>query len=314
MKKVVTVLIPAYNEEDNIRELYGQLSLLMNQCAHYEWEVLFVNDGSTDGTLCKIENIRAIDARVSYINLSRNFGKENAMLAGFDYAKGDAVVIMDADLQHTPTTILEFLKKWEEGYDDVYAVRKNRGKESLVRKFLTKTYYKIIEKSSKIDALPNVGDFRLLDRKCIDALKKMREYGRYTKGMYCYIGYKKVGVEFETHDRVAGKSSMNFRKLASLAVEGITSYTIAPLRIAIWIGLIIALGTMLYILYIVIKTMVFGDPVAGFPTLMVTILFLGGVQLVALGIIGEYLGKVFEEVKRRPVYFVREYNGERISE
>ena len=236
------------------------------------------------------------------------------MLAGFDYARGDAVVIMDADLQHPPMTILKFIEKWEQGYDDVYAIRKSRGRESWLRKHLTMVYYRILKSSSRVDVLPNVGDFRLLDRKCIDAMRQLRESGRYTKGMYCFVGFRKTGVEFETQDRVAGESSMSFHRLVALAMEGVMSYTIAPLRMATWLGLLVALGTILYILYILLKTLIIGDPVAGFPTLMISVLFLGGIQLIALGIIGEYLGRVYEEVKHRPVYIVREYEGGRGDE
>lgn len=306
--KLVTILVPAFNEQDSLPCLHKALCDVLNTITNYDFEILFINDGSRDNTLNVIKQLRQIDNRISYVDLSRNFGKENAMLAGFDYAKGDAIIIMDADLQHPPHIIPEFIEKWEQGYDDVYAARKSRGNESWLRKKLTMTYYNILKNSSRIDVLPNVGDFRLLDRKCIDTLKQMREYGRYTKGMYCYIGYKKIGVEFETQDRVAGESSMSYRNLIKLALEGIMSYTIAPLRLATYMGLAVALVTFISLTVFFIKTLIFGDPVAGFPTLIVTILFLGGVQLVAVGIIGEYLGRVYEEVKHRPVYIAREYN------
>lgn len=234
------------------------------------------------------------------------------MLAGFDYASGDCVAIMDADLQHPPMVIKEMLTKWEEGFDDVYAARQSRGKESLLRKWLTKTYYKLLNSSTRIDVLPNVGDFRLLDRQCINALKQLREQGRYTKGMYCYIGFKKTSVEFETQDRVAGESSMSFGKLFALAMEGLMSYTIAPLRLATWIGAIVSVVSFIYAIWILIKTLIYGDPVAGFPTLILVVLFLGGVQLLSLGVIGEYLGRVYKETKNRPVYFARTFNGKRI--
>lgn len=279
----------------------------------YEWEYLFVNDGSRDKTLQQLEQLREKDSRCCYVDLSRNFGKEAAMLAGFDYITGDAVVIMDADLQHPPHVIPQMIAKWEEGFDDVYARRVTRGKESWLRKKLTTYYYRLLSKSSRIDVLPNVGDFRLLDRQCVEALKSMREQGRYTKGMYCYIGFRKCAVDFETQDRVAGESSMNLRNLVSLALEGIMSYTTAPLRFATIMGVIVSLASFLYALWILIKTLIWGDPVAGFPTLMVIILFLGGVQLLSLGIIGEYLGRVYNESKNRPVYFARTYNGKRVT-
>lgn len=306
--KTISILVPCYNEAKSLALLFDELNRVISQMDMYNWEVLFVNDGSRDNTMEVIRDLRRKDSRVSYVDLSRNFGKENAMLAGFDYAKGDAVIIMDADLQHPPAVIPDMIQKWEEGYDDVYAQRKARGKESWLRKKLTKLYYKMLQGSSRMDVLPNVGDFRLLDRKCVDALCQMRESGRYTKGMYCFIGFRKIGVEFETQDRVAGESSMSYRKLANLALEGITSYTTAPLRWATFIGIVVSVTAFVYMLFVLIKALLYGDPVAGYPTLLVIILFLGGIQLFTIGIIGEYLGKVFVEAKNRPVYFVREYN------
>lgn len=312
MKKKISILIPCYNEELSLPMLYDALSECANE-GKYEWEYLFVNDGSRDKTLQQLEQLREKDSRCCYVDLSRNFGKEAAMLAGFDYITGDAVVIMDADLQHPPHVIPQMIAKWEEGFDDVYARRMTRGKESWLRKKLTTYYYRLLSKSSSIDVLPNVGDFRLLDKQCVEALKSMREQGRYTKGMYCYIGFRKCAVDFETQDRVAGESSMNLRNLVSLALEGIMSYTTAPLRFATIMGVIVSLASFLYALWILIKTLIWGDPVAGFPTLMVIILFLGGVQLLSLGIIGEYLGRVYNESKNRPVYFARTYNGKRVT-
>lgn len=313
MKKI-TILIPCYNEENSLLMLYDEIVHVVSLLDDYKWEFLFVNDGSMDDTLDVIFALRGKDARVSYVDLSRNFGKENALLAGLDYAHGDAVVIMDADLQHPPKVIPDMVRKWEEGYDDVYAWRKTRGKEPWLRKRLTSFYYKLLQNSSRIDVLPNVGDFRLLDRKCIDALCQLRESGRYTKGMYCYIGFKKTGVEFETQDRVVGKSSMSYRKLMKLALEGITSYTTMPLRWATFIGLMVSLFAFAYMVLVLMKAFLYGDPVAGYPTLITVILFIGGVQLLTIGIIGEYLAKVFVEVKNRPVYFVREYKGENCDE
>lgn len=307
--KTVTILVPCYNEAQSLTMLHEEIARVISSLEEYEWEILFVNDGSRDNTLEVINALREKDLRVSYVDLSRNFGKENAMLAGFDYAKGDAVIIMDADLQHPPAVIPELIRKWEEGYDDVYAQRKSRGRESWLRKKLTKFYYKLLQNSSRMDVLPNVGDFRLLDRKCVDALCQMRESGRYTKGMYCFIGFKKTGVEFETQDRTLGESSMSYRKLVNLALEGITSYTTVPLRWATFIGIIVSFFAFAYMVFVLVKAILFGDPVAGYPTLITVVLFLGGVQLLTIGIIGEYLAKVFLEVKNRPVYFVREYKG-----
>lgn len=308
MKKI-SILIPCYNEEQSLPLLIAELDKVTNSLLDYDWEYLFVNDGSNDGTLNLLSAARNSNPRVNYVDLSRNYGKEVAMLAGFDYASGDCAIIMDADLQHPPYVIPQMIEKWNQGFDDVYAKRLSRGKESFLRKKLTMIYYRILSQNSKMDVLPNVGDFRLLDRKCIDALKQIREQGRYTKGMYCYIGFKKCGIEFETQDRVAGQSNMSYRTLLNLALEGLMSYTIKPLRIASFLGLIVAIVAFVYMSYVLIRTVILGDPVAGYPTMMVVILFLGGIQLLSLGIIGEYLGKTFIESKNRPTYFIQSYNG-----
>lgn len=308
MKKV-SILIPSYNEEQSLPLLYKQLVEVTNNLSQYEWEFMFVNDGSRDNTLNVIQQLREQDNRVNYVDLSRNFGKEVAMLAGFDYVTGDCVVIMDADLQHPPYVIEEFIKKWEEGYEDVYAIRRTRGKESFIRKKLSLTYYKLLQHSTRVEVLPNVGDFRLLDRKCINMLRQMRDQERYTKGMYCWIGCRKIGVEFEQGDRQEGESKWNFSSLLNLAINGITSFTIAPLRMVSVAGIIIASLAFIYMVYVIIKAFIYGDPVAGFPSLMVAILFLGGVQLIGLGILGEYVGRIFNESKNRPVYFIESFNG-----
>ena len=293
----VSVLIPAYNEELSLPELYSKLKEMMDSYAEY------------DKTLEVIKFLRSQDERINFVDLSRNFGKEVAMLAGFDYATGDCLVIMDADLQHPPHLIPEMLKYWEEGYDDVYAKRITRGKESLMRKYLSLLFYKLLQKTTRVEILPNVGDFRLLDRCCVNALKQMRESQRYTKGMYCWIGFRKKEIKFEQEDRVAGTSSFNFFSLLSLAVEGVTSFTVAPLRISTFAGIIVSLVAFIYMCFIMFKTLIWGEVVQGFPTLMVVILFLGGIQLLSLGVIGEYIGRIFNETKNRPTYIAREYNG-----
>lgn len=312
MKKLISILIPCYNEAQSLPILIPKLEDIANNLKQYDWEFLCVNDGSKDNTLDVLRELRQRYNRVNYIDLSRNYGKENAMLAGFDYVKGDCMVIMDADLQHPPHVILQMIEKWEEGYDDVYASRLTRGKESWLRKKLSLLYYRILQQSTRLEVLPNVGDFRLLDRRCINALKQMRENNRYTKGMYCYIGFKKTYVTFETEDRIAGESSMNYKTLINLAIEGILSYTTVPLRIATVIGVLTSLFAFIYMLVVFIKTLLYGDPVQGYPTMMIVILFLGGIQLLALGILGEYIGRIFTETKNRPVYFVRTYNDEQI--
>lgn len=307
--KLVSIIIPCYNEESNLMSLFQNISSFMNEHNKYLWQILLIDDGSRDNTFSMIKKIRAKDNSFCYIHLSRNFGKENAMLAGFDYVKGDCCVIMDADLQHPIEVIPQMLSLWEEGFDDVYAKRKNRGKESWLRKNLSLTYYRVLQKIANVDILPNVGDFRLLDRKCINALKELRETQRYTKGLYCWIGFNKKEVEFEQGDRKQGKSSFNYHKLFNLAIEGITSYSTAPLRLSTLLGIIVSCSAFLYMCYIFFKTIILGEPVHGFPTLMIVILFLGGVQLLSLGIIGEYLGRIFLETKHRPVYLINEKEG-----
>lgn len=315
MKKV-SILIPVYNEEASLPLLYPELCNIIDHQDYidkYEWEILFVNDGSTDSTLKLLKEIRMRDSRVNFIDLSRNFGKESAMLAGFDYVTGSCVIIMDADLQDPPYLIHEMLLKWEEGYDDVYAKRTSRGSESWLRKKFSLLFYWILSKTTKMETLSNVGDFRLLDRQCIEALKKLRETERYTKGLFCWIGYKKICIEFERGDRRAGTSAWNFISLLKLAVNGIVSFTTFPLRISTIMGLIISLIAFVYLIFIVVKTILYGDPVAGFPTIISVILLLGGIQLLCIGIIGEYVARIFNEVKGRPVYFVREYNGKLVK-
>ena len=310
MKKI-SILIPCFNEEQSLPLLYPELVKLMDSEPGYAWELMFVNDGSRDDTLKVLQDLREKDARVNYVDLSRNFGKEAAMLAGFDYVTGDCMVIIDADLQHSPTLIHDMLRLWEQGYDDVYAKRKSRGKESWLRKRLSLQFYKILQSSSRFDVLQNVGDFRLLDRSCINALKQMRESERYTKGMYSWIGFRKKEIEFEQGDRLAGESSWSYRQLFSFAIDGITSFTSAPLRISTIVGFIISLCAFLYMIYVFIKALIYGDPVQGYPTLVILILFLGGIQLLSLGIIGEYIGRIYNETKNRPDYIVREFNGSR---
>ncbi|MCI9284612.1 MAG: glycosyltransferase family 2 protein [Muribaculaceae bacterium] len=312
MKKI-TVLIPAYNESASLPRLAAALSPLIDNKmtdTPYEWEILIVNDGSRDNTLAIIKELHEADPRYQYLNLSRNFGKENAMLAGLDYASGNAVVIMDADMQHPVDVIPLMIEQWEQGYDDVYGRRSSRGKESIARRQLTKLFYRILQKSTRIDILPNVGDFRLLDRKCINALRQLRETQRYSKGLFSWIGFSKKEIMFEQGSRTEGKSSFNFLSLLNLAIEGITCFTTAPLRFASVMGILTALCAIVYLIYVFVRTLLYGDPVAGYPTIMCVMLFLGGCQLIALGIIGEYISRIFYEAKRRPVYIVESFSGD----
>ncbi len=312
MRKLISLLVPCYNEELSLRKFYMEVIDVINSIDKYDWEILFINDGSKDRTLEVIKEFYEKDKRISYIDLARNFGKESAMLAGFDYVKGNSVIIMDADLQDPPTLIPQMLDLWEEGYQDVYAKRKSRGKESWLRKKMSLAFYYILDKSTRYEILQNVGDFRLLDRKCIDALKQLRENERYTKGLFCWIGYRKKEILFDRGNRIAGQSNWGFGALFNLAIEGITSFTTTPLRIATFVGIIVAVWALGYMAWIIFKVFMWGDPVAGYPTIMTVMLFLGAVQLIAIGILGEYIGRIFNETKNRPTYLINEYK-ERMS-
>lgn len=307
MKKLVSILVPCYNEQASLSSLYEELVKVIDSIDVYSFEIFFINDGSRDRTLDIIKSLHEKDSRVSFVDLSRNFGKENAMLAGFDYVKGDCMIIMDADLQDPPSLIPEMLTWWSAGFDDVYAKRADRGSESWLRKRLSLLFYRILDSSTRFEVLRNVGDFRLLDRKCIDALKQLRENERYTKGMFCWIGFRKKEIIFDRGDRVAGQSNWNFLSLFNLAIEGILSFTTAPLRFATIIGFVIAFGSFAFLAFFLFKTLVFGEPVQGFPTLISVILFLGGTNLLAIGVLGEYVGRIFNEAKNRPTYLIREY-------
>lgn len=311
MKKLVSILVPCYNEEASLPKLYEEVSKLMDSENNYDWELFFINDGSRDKTIDIIKALYEKDHRISYVDLARNFGKENAMLAGFDYVKGDCMVIMDADLQDPPSLIPDMLKYWEEGYDDVYAKRSSRGKESWLRRRLSMLFYSILDHSTRYEVLRNVGDFRLLDRKCINALKQLRENERYTKGLFCWIGYKKKEIMFDRGDRVAGQSNWGYHALFNLAIEGITSFTTAPLRIATFIGLIVAVWALGYMGWIIAKVLIWGDPVQGYPTIMTVMLFLGAIQLISIGILGEYIARIFNESKGRPTYLINEFRERR---
>ena len=310
MKKI-SIMIPCYNEQESLPLLYKALYDVMADsrlASKYDFEIMLVNDGSADSTLAVMRQLHKEDSRVNYIDLSRNFGKENAMMAGFDYVTGDCCIIMDADLQDPPEVVFQMIEKWEEGYEDVYAKRISRGKESWLRRRLSMRFYKLLNKMSKVEMLQNVGDFRLLDKRCVEAMKSLKETERYTKGLFCWIGYKKAEILFDRGDRAAGTTSWSMWKLMKLGIDGIISFTTAPLHIATWLGIIISILAFIYLIFVLIKTILFGDPVAGFPTLISVILFLGGVLLLCVGILGEYVARMYSETKRRPGYLVREYN------
>lgn len=309
----ITIIVPCYNEQEVLEEFHTEVGKVFSAVPDCRFRFLFVNDGSRDGTLGIIRRLAEEDRRVSYISFSRNFGKEAAMLAGLDYAESDAVILMDSDLQHPPELIPEMVRWWRQGYDDVCAKRADRKDEGFVKRHLTNFFYKLLQKCSRTEIQRNVGDFRLLDRRCVAALRLMREGERYTKGMFTWVGFKKKEIPFHVRPRAAGKTTWNYWSLLNLALEGLTSFTTAPLRLASMFGVAVSFLAILYMIYVFVRAMLYGDPVAGYPTLLTVMLCLGGVQLLALGIIGEYLGRVFNESKRRPLYLVDEMNGRKMT-
>lgn len=310
MKKI-TILVPAYNEEESLPFLYERVSKIMNEMENYEFELLFVNDGSKDNTLKEIKELRSKDNRVSYVDFSRNFGKEIGMIAGLDYATGDCVIIMDADLQDPPELIPEMIALWEEGYDDVYAQRKSRKGETWLKKFTSKMYYKVLQSLTKVPIQKDTGDFRLLDRRCINALKKLRESQRNTKSMFSWIGYKKKEVLYDRDPRVAGTTKWNYGKLIDLAIDGITSLTTSPLRISTFIAIPTFIVLGVYFIYVIAKSFIVNEAIQAYQAIILLILFFSGIQILLFGIVGEYLGRIFNETKNRPLYLVNEYNNEK---
>ena len=310
--KTISILIPAYNEEPVLDKLFHRLANLANDNKAYNFEFLFVNDGSKDKTLDLIKDYADADSRVSYINLSRNFGKEIGMIAGLDHATGDATVIIDADLQDPPELIPEMIKLWEDGYDDVYAKRQSREGETWFKKFTSRMYYKTLQSVTHIPIQEDTGDFRLLDRRVVEALKQFRESQRNTKAMFSWVGFQKKEILYDRDPRAAGETKWNYIKLVELAIDGITSFTTAPLRISTYAGIAVSFLAFIYLIYLVIRTIFLGVDLAGYPSMMAVILFLGGVQLLSLGIIGEYVGRIFNETKQRPLYLVEEYHNGKV--
>ncbi len=310
MKKI-SIIIPAYNEEEALPALMERITKFADDTKDYDFEFLFVNDGSKDKTIELIKEYREKDKRVCYVDFARNFGKETAMKAGIDYATGDAVVFLDADLQDPPEIITEMIKYWEEGYDDVYAQRKSRKGETWMKKFTSKMYYKILQDLTNVPIQKDTGDFRLLDRRCVNALKVMNESQRNSKSMFSWIGYKKKAIFYDRDPRVAGKTKWNYSKLINLAIDGITSFTTSPLRISTFIAIPTFLVLFVYFIYVVAKSFIVHQPIQAFQATILLILFFSGIQIMLFGIVGEYLGRIFNETKNRPLYLVNEYNGEK---
>ncbi|GAA1926656.1 glycosyltransferase family 2 protein [Microbacterium aoyamense] len=308
LRRTVTLLVPVFDEEEVVDRFHTEVSAVLAGLHSYVFEILFVDDGSRDSTPERLARLALADPRVSILRLSRNFGKESAMLAGLDVVASDAVILIDVDLQDPPALIVEMLAAWEEGYDDVYARRRTRAGESAVKRASSRWYYRLLQRTTRIEIQTDTGDFRLLDRRCIDVLVRLRESERYTKGLYSWIGFRKKEILFDRAPRAAGRTKWNYPRLMGLAVDGFTSFTTTPLRISTFLGLIVSLAAFIYLVVILLRTIFFGIDLAGYPSMMAVILFLGGVQLISLGIIGEYVARIFTESKRRPVYVVQEHH------
>lgn len=307
-KKLITILIPAYNEVEVLPQLNTRLHELAENNQDYDFEFLYVNDGSRDSTLELIENYAAKDPRVSYVNLSRNYGKEIAMIAGIDHVRGDALVIIDADLQDPPELIPEMISHWEQGYDDVYAKRRSRDGETWLKKKTSKLYYQLLQRVTRVPIQEDTGDFRLLDRRVVDAIREFRESQRNAKAIFSQVGFKKREILYDRDPRLAGETKWSYPKLLDLAISGITSFTTAPLRVASVLGIATSFVAFIYILYLLIRPLFGVSTGDGYSSLMAAILFFGGVQLLSLGIIGEYVGRIFNETKQRPLYLVETYH------
>lgn len=303
---MISIVVPAYNEEDSLPLFHQRTSDTLKKITE-NYEILYINDGSNDQTLAVMHELLNKDRHVAIVDLSRNFGKELALTAGLDFAKGDAVVVIDADLQDPPELIPELVRQWQEGYDVVYAKRISRDGESALKKLTSYLFYRVMHKVSSVEIPQDTGDFRLLSRRALDALKKVRESNRFMKGLFAWVGFPQIAVEYNREKRVAGKTKWNYWRLWNFALEGITSFTTAPLKLATYIGFFVSLVAFFYAIIVITRTLIFGDPVAGYPSLMVVILFLGGVQLFTLGVIGEYLARTFSETKNRPLYIVKDY-------
>jgi glycosyltransferase involved in cell wall biosynthesis len=302
----ISVVVPAFNEAEVLLSFHARLDATMRLLGE-PWELVFVNDGSRDGTLSIMEGLHRGNPHVSVVNLSRNFGKEIAITAGLDHAVGEALVIIDADLQDPPELIPELVAKWRQGFDTVYAQRREREGETWLKRATANGFYRLMQHLGQVQLPPNTGDFRLISRRVVDALGRMREHHRFMKGLFAWVGFPSVAVPYDRAPRQAGRTKWNYWALWNFAIEGITGFTVMPLKLATYFGLAIGLFAGLYLSIVVLKTLFLGNSVAGYPSLMAVVLFMGGAQLVTLGLIGEYLGRIFNETKQRPLYFVERH-------
>jgi polyisoprenyl-phosphate glycosyltransferase len=311
-RPVFSVVVPMFNEAEIVGEMHRRLAAVMATLGA-PWEVVYVNDGSRDASLCIVEAMQHEDSHIAVVNLSRNFGKEVATTAGLDHAQGDAVIVIDADLQDPPEVIPRLVATWRAGYDVVYAQRRKRNGDSWLKKATAAAFYRIMRHLGDVPLPENVGDFRLMSRRVVDAVQQLRERHRFMKGLFAWVGFPSTVVVYDREARGAGRTKWSYWKLWNLALEAITGFTVAPLKFATWLGLAVAAFAVVFGAQLVLRTLVFGNPVAGYPSLMAVMLFLGGTQLVTLGIIGEYLGRVFDETKRRPLYLVERYTPAGVS-
>ena len=307
-KNLITIIVPCYNEEKVINLFYEEITSTISCIHNYDFEIIFVDDGSSDKTLELIKDLSLKDTRIKYINFSRNFGKESAMLSGLEHSKGDFVCIMDADLQHPPKLLYDMIDGVENGYDSVATRRKNRIGEPKLRSYFAKLFYKIINKTSKIQITEAATDYRLMNRKMVDSILKMCEYNRFTKGIFEWVGFKTKWIEIDNVERAAGETSWSFYSLFTYAIEGIVSFSVAPLKIASFSGILISILSIIYAIYIIMRTLILGIDTPGYASLICIVLFIGGIQLISIGIIGEYLSRTYLEVKNRPNYIINETN------
>jgi glycosyltransferase involved in cell wall biosynthesis len=300
---MISLIVPVFNEQDMIEIFLDKTSSVMEN-AGFDYEYLFINDGSTDSTLARLIGFSAANPRIRVINLSRNFGKEAGMTAGIDHVRGNVLVPIDVDLQDPPELIPKFVKKWREGYDVVYGVRTSRDEDSMIKRASAGWFYRLFNRLSSIPIPDNAGDFRLIDERATAVLRQINERSRFMKGLFSWVGFYSIGIPYSRPARAAGETKWNLRKLWNFALDGIFSFSTVPLRIWSYVGMVVSLIALLYASFIVIRTVLFGIDLPGYASLLTVVLFLGGIQLLSLGIIGEYLGRLFIEVKQRPVYII----------
>jgi glycosyltransferase involved in cell wall biosynthesis len=304
-RKSISIVVPVFNEAQGIEAFYDRVKKVVDSLSLASYQIVFVDDGSKDASYQKLLNLADTDREVTVIKLSRNFGHQIAITAGIDIAKGDAVVVIDADLQDPPEVITEFVRKWEEGYDVVYGVRERREGESRMKLLTAALFYRLLKRIIKLDIPVDVGDFRLMSRRVVEQFKALREKDRFVRGLVSWVGYKQIGIHYARDKRYAGETKYPYRKMIRFALDGITSFSDAPLKLATWLGYIASFLALLYLASVFLQKAL-GYTVQGWATIMVAILFLGGVQLISMGIIGEYVGRIFNEVKQRPLYVVDE--------